>query len=188
MFICEELAINNIWCCFCWWCHSRYLLISLVPEFTANIIIPQESFKGSGEVREGETSPPATNCNEAEDGTLTTKQKLHQRKSRTWFFFHFSSSKDLFILCAFLFIINYTLFYYHPIKVEYNWKYFYTNVDLTLSIISIHLSTQIFSQNNNIHYKHIIVKDIIPFIKCHFQTTIFESSCTEKYFLLFCNL
>ena len=62
---------------------SIYLLFSLVPEFIANIIIPQESFKGSGEVREGETSPPATNCNEAEDGTLTTKQKLHQRKSRT---------------------------------------------------------------------------------------------------------
>ena len=153
---------------------SIYLLFSLVPEF---IIIP---FRRN-------LSREAEKCEKVK--LRHQRQTVTRQRMEPWPPNRNYIKENLALnFFSFLFMINYTLFYYHPIKVEYNWKYFYTNVDLTLSIISIHLSTQIFSQNNNIHYQHIIVKDIIPFIKCHFQTTIFESSCTEKYFLLFCNL
>ena len=176
MFICEELAINNIWCCFCWWCHSRYIFFFLWFQSLLLILLFRRNL-----------SREAEKCEKVKP--RHQRQTVTRQRMEPWPPNRNYIKENLALnFFSFLFMINYTLFYYHPIKVEYNWKYFYRNVDLTLSIISIHLSTQIFSQNTNIHYQHIIVKDIIPFIKCHFQTTIFESSCTEKYFLLFCNL
>ena len=139
MFICEELAINNIWCCFCWWCHSRYIFLFLRFQSLLLILLFRRNLS-----REAEKCEKVKLRHQRQ--TVTRQRMEPWPPNRNYIkenlalnFFSFLFKQRLVILCAFLFIINYTLFYYHPIKVEYNWKYFYTNVDLTLSIISIHI-------------------------------------------------
>ena len=123
MFICKELAINNIWCCFCWWCRSRYIFFFHWSQSLLLILLFRRNLS-----REAEKWEKVKLRHHQQTVTRQRMEPLPPNRNYI---------KENLAL-NFLFVsLHYALFNYHPIKVEYNWKSFYTT--LTLSIISIHL-------------------------------------------------
>ena len=137
MFICEELAINNIWCCFCWWCRSRYIFFFHWSQSLLLILLFRRNLS-----REAEKWEKVKLRHQQQ--TVTRQRMEPWPPNRNYI-------KENLAL-NFLFVsLHYALFNYHPIKVEYNWKCFYTTLTLSNIYTSINsrssLKTLIFIIN-----------------------------------------